>query len=173
MMAHVNTQGANIPIWVVGQHPNVGWGQDPDFVNQEGTYFGNVFQLGAHGTDPTKTPQMFCNGPQWNVSPPAGRVGSSSAPAFINPFGANLSCTGRCTPADYPNQADGFKACNGWNYTLSVWRRPAGLATPSISTNTGTIAITYNTSSGKQSKIVSRLKTLLTGNGVRNMDRND
>jgi hypothetical protein len=171
LMAHVNTQGQNVPIWAVAQHAGVGWGQDPDFVNLEGTYFGNVFVMGAHGTDPAKTPQLYCNGPQWNVSPPAGRMGSSSPPPFVNPFGTNVACAQRCTPADYPNTTDGYKACNGWNYTLSVWRRSAGAIVPSATTDSGTIAISYNTTSGKASKIVARLKTILTGGrGIRSMD---
>ena len=58
LLAHVNTAGLHIPLWIVAQNPIVGWGQDPEFPNQEAAFFGNVFMPGAHGTDPTKTPDV-------------------------------------------------------------------------------------------------------------------
>ena len=75
LLAHVNTAGIHVPLWIVAQNPSVGWGQDPEFPNQEGAFFGNVFTLGAHGTDPTKVPMYYCTGAKYNVNPPQGRVG--------------------------------------------------------------------------------------------------
>ena len=43
MLAHVNTAGIHVPLWMVAQNAAVGWGQDPEFPNQEGAFFGNVF----------------------------------------------------------------------------------------------------------------------------------
>ena len=166
LLAHVNVVGAHVPIWVVSPHPAVGWGQDPDFPNQEATFFGNVFTAGAHGTDPSATPEYYCTGPKWNVSPPAGRIGSSSSPAFVDPFGTNAACANHCTPADYPHQTDGYKACYGWNNTVSVWRRPA-----TSKSATGTITTTSNTVNGKISIASPRQKTWGIGYGYRNMDQ--
>ena len=136
LLAHVNTSSIHVPLWIVSSHKAVGWGQDPEFPNQEGSFFGNVFMMGAHGTDPTKAPMYYCTGPKYNVNPPAGRIGSTQTnPPYVNPWGSTGACgasTSRCAPADYPYQADGFKACNGWNNVVTVWRQ----ANPVISTST-------------------------------------
>jgi hypothetical protein len=166
LLAHVNTTGIHVPIWMVSQHPVVGWGQDPDFTNQEATFFGNVFTPGAHGTDPTTTPQYYCTGPQWNVSPPAGRIGSTAPPPFIDPFGTHAACLNNCAAADYPHQGDGFKACYGWNNTVSIWRRPANAITA-----TGTINVTSNTANGPITIPSPRQTTWHAGYGFRNMDK--
>ena len=113
LLAHVNTSGIHVPLWIVSSHQAVGWGQDPEFPNQEGSFFGNVFMLGAHGTDPTKAPMYYCTGAKYNVNAPTGRIGSTQTnPPYVNPWGATGACGGtvsRCTAADYPFQADGFK----------------------------------------------------------------
>lgn len=135
LLAHLNTSGIHVPLWIVSGHPNVGWGQDPEFPNHEGSFFGNVFMLGAHGTDPTKAPMYYCTGPKYNVNAPSGRIGSSQTnPPYVDPFGTNASCNdvSRCAAADYPNGSHGFKACYGWNNVVTVWRQ----STPVISTST-------------------------------------
>jgi hypothetical protein len=141
LLAHVNTAGIHIPLWIVSQHAAVGWGQDPEFPNQEAAFFGNVFMPGAHGTDPNKPPMYYCTGAKYNVSPPEGRVGGTQTnPPYINPFGSTYaSCSGqtRCSAADYPRQTDGFKACNGWNNVVTVWRQKTAGATTSPTGGTG------------------------------------
>ena len=136
LLAHVNTSGIHVPLWIVSSHQAVGWGQDPEFPNQEGSFFGNVFMMGAHGTDPAKAPMYYCTGAKYNVNAPTGRIGSAQTnPPYINPWGTTGACNGsvsRCAPADYPFQADGFKQCNGWNNVVTVWRQ----STPVISTST-------------------------------------
>jgi len=49
MLAHVNTAGAHIPIWIVGQDSYLGWGQSSSYPNQEGTFFGNIFRTNTAG----------------------------------------------------------------------------------------------------------------------------
>jgi hypothetical protein len=135
LLAHINTSAIHVPLWIVSGHPAVGWGPDPEFPNHEGSYFGNVFLLGAHGTDPTKAPMFYCTGPKYNVNAPSGRIGSTQTnPPYVNPWGANASCdnVSRCAAADYPYSAHGFKACYGWNAVVTVWRQ----ATPTISSST-------------------------------------
>ena len=123
LLAHVNTAGVHVPLWIVSQNTAVGWGQDPEFPNMEGAYFGNVFLNGAHGTDPNKAPMYYCTGPKWNVAAPTGRIGSNQTnPPYVDPWGANAGCASYCAAADYPHGADGFKACYGWNAVVTVWR---------------------------------------------------
>ena len=130
LLAHVNTAGIHVPLWIVSQNTAVGWGQDPEFPNMEGAFFGNVFVDGAHGTDPNKAPMYYCTGPKWNVNPPQGRIGSSQTnPPYIDPWGTNASCAGRCTAADGQFTADGYKACNGWNSVFTVWRSNSATST--------------------------------------------
>ncbi len=127
ILAHVNTAGIHVPLWLVAQNTAVGWGQDPEFPNQEGVFFGNVFTAGAHGTDPNTVPALYCMGAKYNVNPPQGRLGSTqTSPPYVNPFGtANAACVTnyRCAASDTPYQNDGFKACNGWNNVVTVWRQ--------------------------------------------------
>jgi hypothetical protein len=49
MLAHVNTAGVHIPIWIVGQDSYLGWGQSSTYPNQEGTFFGNIFRTNNAG----------------------------------------------------------------------------------------------------------------------------
>lgn len=132
LLAHVNTAGIHVPLWIVTQNSSVGWGQDPEFPNQEAAFFGNVFQAGAHGTDPTHVPLYYCTGSKWNVAAPSGRIGSSQTnPPYIDPWGANAGCANYCAAADYPHGTDGWKACYGWNAVVTVWR---GASTTTTST---------------------------------------
>ena len=166
LLAHVNTAGQHVPIWVVSNNPSVGWGQDPDYPNHEGTFFGNVFQLGAHGTDPAKAPMFYCTGPQYRTSPPPGRLGNQAEVPYVNPWGPNAACVKRCTPADYPFQSDGYKACNGWNNTFSVWRRGATSPAPTG----GTINTTANSVNGKLTIPSPRGTSWGVGHGFRDME---
>jgi len=142
MLAHLNTAGIHVPLWIVANNPVVGWGQDPDFPNQEGAFFGNVFMNGAHGTDPAKAPMYYCTGAKYNFNPPQGRIGSTqTSPPYVNPFGSTYAGCGtnyRCTAADYPSQGDGFKACNGWNRVVTIWRQNTTTTTTPTTTSTST-----------------------------------
>ena len=47
MMAHVNTAGVHIPIWLTSEAPQIGWGLDlVNYPKQEGTFFGNIIETG-------------------------------------------------------------------------------------------------------------------------------
>jgi hypothetical protein len=76
---------------------------------------------------------FYCTGPKYNVNAPQGRVGGTQTnPPYANAFGSSYaSCAGasRCAPADYPAQGDGFKACNGWNNVVTVWRQNTATTT--------------------------------------------
>ncbi|HEX2658370.1 MAG TPA: hypothetical protein VHU40_08865 [Polyangia bacterium] len=122
VMAHVNTTGKHIPIWLVTEKSNIGWGLSPDFPRQEGSFFGNFF---------VSPPQAFyCEGKDFAVGVVAGRIGSNQVGApYTNSFTDNQSlCQSpndvpNCAPADIPNQGSGFKACAGFNHVITVWRQ--------------------------------------------------
>jgi hypothetical protein len=114
MVAHINTAGVHIPLWLVDQQAHIGWGLSPSYPNQEGSFFGNIF---------VSPPQMhFCNGRNFNSGVVPGRIGSGSVVPFKNPWGASAMCDQYCTPADIPNAASGYKACAGFNEVVTVWR---------------------------------------------------
>ena len=54
LLARVNESGADVKIFVQGDHPSLGYGSDLEYPNFEGTFFGNVF------TDPA--PMHACRG---------------------------------------------------------------------------------------------------------------
>jgi hypothetical protein len=116
MLAHVNTTGRHIPLWIVGDSQAIGWGQSPDFPYQEGSFFGNIF---------TSPPTAFyCNGQDFDQGVVPGRLGANQIDApYVNPWASvGGACKSYCTPQDIPNQNDGFKACYGYNHVVTVWR---------------------------------------------------
>jgi hypothetical protein len=115
MLAHVNTSGKNIKLWLDGDNSALGWGRSTDYPYQEGSFFGNIF------TNPPKA--YFCNGKDFDQGAVPGRlgVGTSGAP-YTNPFGNGAYCRDKCQAADYPNNNDGYKSCYGFNHVITVWR---------------------------------------------------
>jgi endoglucanase len=122
MMAHVNTSGVHIPLWLDSPATSIGWGQSSTYPNQEGTFFGNIFTPAPSG----KMEAFYCNGPKWDKSVVPGRLGAyqSNAP-YTNPFGKDAQCASNCTTAAAPNQNDGFASCKGYNTPVTVWRQNA------------------------------------------------
>ena len=115
VLAHVNTTGKNIDLWIDGDSPAIGWGRSSNHPYQEGSFFGNIFE------SPPKA--YFCNGKDHNHGVVPGRLGNGKNGApYQNPFGDGAYCKDRCTAADYPNSGDGYKACNGFNHVVTVWR---------------------------------------------------
>jgi hypothetical protein len=124
MLAHINTAGIHIPLWIVAQNPTVGWQTSPDYPNQEGSFFGNIFVTGAHGAPSNVVSAHYCNGAAFNVDVVPGRIGANQQNApYTDPFPGTGYCRNYCTPADKPYAASGYKACNGWNKVLTVWRK--------------------------------------------------
>jgi len=129
MLAHVNTAGVHIPINVVGQNAGLGWGQEPDYPNQEGTFFGNIFEANNAGLPDA----YYCNGPGFDKDVVAGRIGANQAGApYRNLFASGYCHLNGCVPSDAKtnNVPDGYKACTmgegpmtAWNETITVWRQ--------------------------------------------------
>jgi hypothetical protein len=118
MVAHINTAGAHVPLWVVAnpqQQPQIGWGLSSAYPKQEGSFFGNIF---------TSPPTMhYCNGRNFNSGVVPGRIGSGSTAPYTNPLGASATCDSYCTPSDTPYNNSGYKACVGYNAVFTVWRK--------------------------------------------------
>ena len=137
MLAHVNTSGVHIPLWIVGDNPILGWGLDSaGYPDEEGSFFGNIFV-----SPPTA---FYCNGKDFDVGVVPGRIGAGLGNApYKDPFGGTGYCRDNCTPADIPNQNAGYKACMGYNHVITVWRNPD----PSTITSTTSSASSSMTSS--------------------------
>src|SRR5260370_40357410 len=83
MMAHVNTAGVHIPLWLDSPLTAIGWGQSAHYPNREGTFFGNIFTPNSTGT----IDAFYCNGPGWNKDTVPGRLGANQTGApYTNPF---------------------------------------------------------------------------------------
>jgi len=116
MLAPVNTTGDHYPLWLVAQNPSIGWGLDSAFPFQEGSFFGDIF------TSPPYA--YYCGGRDFGISPIPGRIGAAqTAPPYTNAAGTNGKCLPTCTPADYPHQTEGVKACFGWNEVVTVFHQ--------------------------------------------------
>src|SRR6185312_1821680 len=171
MLAHVNTACQHVPLWVVSPNSAIGWGLDPNYPNEEATFFGNIFTTGAHGTTPGTYPMYYCAGPQVKVSAPAGRLGSAqTSPPYVNVFGSQyaLCSSGGATPADYPYQADGYKAISGWNYPVTIWRQ-SGTSSTGTGGTSGTPSGTGG-SSGTTSTTSTLPPPPPRGHGFRDLD---
>ena len=116
LLAHVNTSGVHIPIWLDSEG-GIGWGQNTSFPYQEGSFFGNVF------VNPPKG--YFCGGKDFGAGTVPGRLyGNQSNPPYMDPFGTPGPCAPSCTPssAKTNNVADGFSSCYGYTHVVTVWR---------------------------------------------------
>jgi hypothetical protein len=128
MLAHVNTAGIHVPIWIVGQNSYLGWGQSASYPNQEGTFFGNIFALNTAG----HTDAYYCEGPGFDKTVVDGRLGSNQVGApYRDLFASGYCHINGCTASDSLTNgvADGYKACamgdgamNAWNTMITVWR---------------------------------------------------
>ncbi|HMF41823.1 MAG TPA: ricin-type beta-trefoil lectin domain protein [Polyangia bacterium] len=150
LMAHINTAGIHIPIWLDADFARsadgtsgIGWGIDTtNFPRQEGSFFGNLMATGslANVGMPTVTAPVayycdgdgFAQGPNGDV---AGRLGAgqNSAP-YVNPYASSASTLCKDASgvvAQYSNgtgqgDPDGYKKldANGtpWNHIVTVWR---------------------------------------------------
>jgi hypothetical protein len=152
MMAHVNTTGVHVPIWLDSELPQIGWGTNPSFPNQEGSFVGNIIETGDLGgigmAGVTGPAGYFCEGSNFNDGVVAGRIGVGQANApYKNAFAGmtsqtcdnnSLYVTGQYSNGVYKADgtrwpADGWKSLHvpGTNYLyqngepITVWRNPS------------------------------------------------
>jgi hypothetical protein len=115
LMAHVNTSGVHIPIWLDSEGA-IGWGQSTSFPYQEGSFFGNVFV--------SPPVARFCNGRDFDSATVPGRLGANSNAPYTDPFGTPGPCAGYCTASSSSTNgvADGYASCQGYTHVVTVWR---------------------------------------------------
>jgi len=126
MLAHVNTTGQHIAIWLDGDSPAIGWGQNSNYPFQEGSFFGNLFVSPPHA--------YFCNGKDFDRGVVPGRLGATQVGApYVNGL-ATFNGTGNldtlcssgawwdCARATAPHDTDGFAKCSTYTHVVTVWR---------------------------------------------------
>jgi hypothetical protein len=128
LLAHVNTAGIHVPIWIVGQNTNLGWGQSTSYPNQEGTFFGNIFTTNEAG----HTDAYYCEGPGFEKTVVDGRLGSNQVGApYRDTFSSGYCNYNGCLASDITTNGvpDGYKVCTmgdgamtTWNQLVTVWR---------------------------------------------------
>jgi hypothetical protein len=123
MLAHVNTSGVHIPLWLVGPNPAVGWGTDPQYPNREGTFFGNIFYPNARSG---LVDAFYCNGPGFSTDVVPGRLGATQAGApYSDPYTSTSNPNGDCSPC-YATNTEGPTSCKADSVTykspITVWR---------------------------------------------------
>jgi hypothetical protein len=113
LMAHVNTAGRHINLWLASPVAALGLGRNFAYPIQESAFFGNLFVSPPKAYD--------CNGSDWDRGPVAGRVGADQVGApYTNPFGTNALCQGSCTVVGTTGEAYG--TCNGYSNVITVYR---------------------------------------------------
>ena len=116
LMAHLNTAGVNVPIWLSSETPGIGWGRNSAFPIMEGTFFGNLMGPGGDG----KVPAYFCEGSGFGNGIVPGRLGAKQAnSAYRNPFGDGAKCDDHCVKH---SSGDGYTSCYGYTNPVTVWR---------------------------------------------------
>jgi hypothetical protein len=140
MMAHINTSGVHVPLWLDSEAPQIGWGVNPNYPKQEGTFFGNIIMTGslsALAMPGVNAPvAYYCEGAGISAGVVAGRLtaGATNVP-YVNPYGTNAKCQYGQTvagPTTYGFTApDGYKQACANNYCfqtgepITVWRNPS------------------------------------------------
>ena len=101
MMAHVNTAGVHIPIWMVAEAPQIGWGLDlVNYPKQEGTFFGNIIETGdltqMNMAGVIGPAAYFCEGAGFADGTVQGRLGVGQSGAnlpYRNFYGGSAKAT--------------------------------------------------------------------------------
>ena len=143
MMAHLNTSGVHVPMWMASESPAIGWGVSPNYPKQEGTFFGNIIMTGnlaSIGMPGVNAPvAYFCEGAGISAGVVAGRLtsGATNVP-YKNPYGnqrrsartrngqtnAGPTSPGMTAPDGYKQAcANGYCFQNG--EPITVWRNPS------------------------------------------------
>ena len=130
LMAHINTTGQHIPIYLDGVAP-LGWGRDPAFPIQEGTFIGDLF-----ASPPVA---RYCGGRGFGSNVVAGRIGDNNQQGepysvIVKASTGSTRCDDSC--ARDPS-GDGYTACYPYGgKAITVWRQFT--STPAMSFENGT-----------------------------------
>jgi hypothetical protein len=132
LMAHINSSGVHIPLWMDSPMSTIGWGQSPWFPTREGTFFGQIMVANAANN----LDAYYCNGPGSDKNVVPGRLGANQGSVpYADAFPTSAGMDGKCgnsliahsTGGCVDNSAgDGATQCklNGtmWNNPITVWR---------------------------------------------------
>ncbi|HEX3697956.1 MAG TPA: carbohydrate-binding protein [Polyangia bacterium] len=123
MLAHINTSGTHIPLWIVGPMAAVGWGQSAWYPTREGTFFGNIFQPDSSG----KVRAHYCTASTVLNDTVPGRLGvNQNGAPYTNPYAGSGYCDSSCTMGGASGKIDGAASCPAdgrtWTHPLTVWR---------------------------------------------------
>ena len=148
MLAHVNTAGIHVPIWIVGQNPNLGWGQSATYPNQEGTFFGNIFSPNTAG----HVDAYYCEGPGFNKAVVDGRIGSAQVGApYRDMFASGYCHINGCLASDAATAgvADGYKACTMGDGSMTAWNQMLTVSRQNVALNAAGAVIPGTTADGR------------------------
>jgi hypothetical protein len=123
MLAHVNTTGVHIPLWLVSPDPAIGWGTDPQYPNREGSFFGNIF---TPNPSSGLVDAFYCNGPGFSTDVVPGRLGAAQSGApYTDPYVTTNDPAGTCAPCA-STRPDGPSSCTAdrvsFGSPITVWR---------------------------------------------------
>jgi hypothetical protein len=126
MLALINISGVHVPLMLDASYSTVGWGYNPSYPYQEGTFFGNIMTANAHGTPGINA--YYCEGPDFASGVVPGRIGAGYTGApYKNPFGTGGRCDQNCATGSAlksnGSRYDGYDACSGCNATITVYRQ--------------------------------------------------
>jgi hypothetical protein len=135
ILAHVNTAGVHIPLWMTAPDAAIGWGQSPYYPTAEGTFFGQLFVVNtSYNLD-----AYYCNRSAVASDVVPGRLGSNQSGApYANAYPTSAGMDGLCA-TQHPTggctmhalgtgetTSDGADSCrlNGvtWAHPMNVWR---------------------------------------------------
>ena len=149
MLAHINTTGQHIGIYLDGMPP-VGWGRNSAYPVQEGTFLGDIF-----ASPPTA---LYCGGRGYGSNVVAGRIGANQSGA---PYKVLTSASGstRCDAICLRDSSgDGYPACASLVFNpITVWRQ---FVWPAVSFETSTQGFTSKNSSQPTSITLSSAEHL-------------
>lgn len=115
LMAHVNTSGQHIAIWLDGAAP-VGWGRNATYPVEEGTFVGDLF-----ASPPVA---RYCGGRGYGSNIVAGRIGASPKGApytVLSDASGSTRCDNTCL---LDPGGDGCSSCGGVaGNPITVWRQ--------------------------------------------------
>ncbi|HEY2729300.1 MAG TPA: hypothetical protein VGK52_05115 [Polyangia bacterium] len=151
MLAHVNTSGTHIPLWMVAPMSAVGWGQSAWYPTREGTFFGNIFQADGSGN----VRAHYCTASTVLNDTVPGRLGANQGGApYTDPYGNLGTCDGSCSMTGANNKIDGASSCpadgRSWTHPLTVWRGQTFQAETSTLTGAAAAVSCASCSQGKR-----------------------
>jgi hypothetical protein len=168
MLAHVNTSGTHIPLWMVAPMSAIGWGQSAWYPTREGTFFGNIFQADGSGN----VRAHYCTAPTVLDDVVPGRLGANQNGApYSDPYGNLGNCDNSCSMTGSLNgKTDGASSCPAdsrtWSNPITVWRGQTFQA--ETSTLSGSAAV-VSCSSCSQGKRVGYINGGGSGVGIGNV----